>query len=79
MEGIVVDGLETGVCEAEDYGQDGTCDVTEDGSPDEGKGPVLGAAAAADDRVEVVTELVALGLILGYDQWVTMDYSWEAY
>ena len=54
---IVVEAFEGGIGEAEDDGEDGAGEVSQEGSPDCGQSPVR---ATANDGVEVVSKLVAL-------------------
>lgn len=59
-ERVVSEGVELGVGEREDHGQDGRGDVTEQDGPEWRDAPVRGACVVDDEEVEVAAELVAL-------------------
>lgn len=54
---VVVEAFEGGIGEAEDDGEDGAGEVTQERSPDRGQSPVR---ATTDDGIEIMSKLIAL-------------------
>ena len=57
VERVLAEGLERGICETEDDGEDGAGEVTQERSPDRGQSPVR---ATTDDGIEIMSKLIAL-------------------